>query len=82
MTAGVEKEVLRLYERILRAKEDGISLAVAGKYEVIEDKGKAILWRCEGCSMSLNAQDVNLMMIGRDVQTCRNCSRILYLKPE
>jgi predicted nucleic acid-binding Zn-ribbon protein len=27
-------------------------------------------------------QDVNLLMIGKDLQTCRNCSRILYLKPQ
>ena len=82
LTAGVEKDVLRLYERILRAKEDGVSLAAAGKYEALEDKGKVVYLQCEGCSMSLNSQDVNLLMMGREVQTCRNCSRILYIKPE
>jgi hypothetical protein len=24
---------------------------------------------------------VNLLMMGRDLQFCRNCSRVMYLKP-
>lgn len=82
VAAGAEKEVLRLYERILEAKEDGMALAAVGKYEVVEDEGKVTYWQCEGCGVGLNMQDVNLLMIGKDLQTCRNCSRILYLKPQ
>jgi len=82
VTSGVEKEVLRLYERILEVKEDGMALAAVGKYEVVEEEGKVTYWQCEGCGVGLNMQDVNLLMIGKDLQTCRNCSRILYLKPQ
>lgn len=80
LTAGVDKEMLRVYQRVLDAKEDGIALAPAVKYETIEDSGKVTYWQCEGCGVGLNAQDVNLLMMGREVQFCRNCSRVLYLK--
>ncbi len=78
-TQAVEREILRLYERVLEAKDDGVALAAAGKYEVIEDKGKMTYWQCDGCSMGLTSQDVNLLLAGRDVQSCRNCSRLLYI---
>ena len=81
IAGAVEKEVLRVYERVLRAKDDGIALAPAEKYEIIEDEGKVIDWRCGGCNVNLNLQDVNLLMMGRDVHFCRGCSRLLYYKP-
>ena len=81
LAGAVEKEVLRVYERVLRAKDDGVALAPAEKYEVIEDEGKVIDWRCGGCAATLNLQDVNLIMMGRDVNFCRGCSRLLYIKP-
>jgi predicted nucleic acid-binding Zn-ribbon protein len=81
LVAGVDKEMLRLYQRVLDAKEDGLALSPAVKYETVEDEGKVTYWQCEGCGIGLNMQDVNLLMMGRDVHFCRNCSRILYLKP-
>lgn len=36
-------------------------------------------WTCEGCQVGLTTQDVNMLLLGRDVILCRNCSRILYL---
>ena len=80
LMAGVDKEVLRVYDRVLVAKDDGIALAVAAKYDTIEDKGKVTYWQCEGCGVGLNMQDVNLLMMGREIQFCRTCSRIMYLK--
>lgn len=82
LTAAVDKERLTLYERVLKAKDDGIALAAAEKYEAIEDKGKVTFWQCAGCSIGLNSQDVNILLIGKDIHICRNCSRILYIKPE
>jgi predicted nucleic acid-binding Zn-ribbon protein len=81
IAGAVEKEVLRVYERVLRAKDDGLALAPAEKYEVIEDEGKVIDWRCGGCAATLNLQDVNLIMMGREVHFCRGCSRLLFIKP-
>lgn len=77
---GVEKEILRVYDRVLVAKDDGIALAGVGKYVAIEDEGKVTYWQCEGCGVGLNAQDVNLLTMGKEIQFCRTCSRIMYLK--
>jgi len=81
LTSSVDKETLRFYDRVLEAKEDGLALSAVVKYETIEDEGKVTYWQCEGCGVGLNMQDVNLLMMGKDLQFCRNCSRILYLKP-
>jgi predicted nucleic acid-binding Zn-ribbon protein len=76
-----DKEMIRVYERVLAAKDDGVALAAVGKYETIEDVGKVVYWQCEACGVGLNMQDVNLLMMGRDLQFCRNCSRVMYLRP-
>jgi predicted nucleic acid-binding Zn-ribbon protein len=34
---------------------------------------------CGGCSMSINAQTLNMLMGGKDLVCCQSCSRILYL---
>jgi predicted nucleic acid-binding Zn-ribbon protein len=78
---STEKEIIRVYERVLAAKDDGVALSAVGKYETIEDEGKVVYWQCEACGVGLNMQDVNLLMMGRDLQFCRNCSRVMYLKP-
>ncbi len=82
IAAALEKEILRVYERVLVAKDDGVALSAVGKYETIEDEGKVVYWQCEACGVGLNMQDVNLLMMGRDLQFCRNCSRVMYLRPE
>ena len=33
-----------------------------------------------GARAALREQDVNLLMMGRDLQFCRNCSRVMYLR--
>ena len=81
ISSALEKEIIRVYERVLAAKDDGVALAAVGKYETIEDVGKVVYWQCEACGVGLNMQDVNLLMMGRDLQFCRNCSRVMYLKP-
>jgi predicted nucleic acid-binding Zn-ribbon protein len=78
---STEKEIIRVYERVLAAKDDGVALSAVGTYETIEDEGKVVYWQCEACGVVLNMQDVNLLMMGRDLQFCRNCSRVMYLKP-
>jgi len=35
-------------------------------------------YSCSGCNSELNLQDVNMLLIAREVRLCRNCSRILY----
>jgi len=81
ISSSLEKEIIRVYERVLAAKDDGVALSAVGKYDTIEDEGKVAYWQCEACGVGLNMQDVNLLMMGRDLQFCRNCSRVMYLKP-
>jgi predicted nucleic acid-binding Zn-ribbon protein len=81
LTDAVEKEMIRVYERVLSAKDDGLALSAAEKYVAIEDEGKVTYWQCQGCGVGLNMQDVNVLMMGKDIHFCRTCSRILYIKP-
>lgn len=80
LLAQADKELVKVYDRVLIAKSDGLALSPAGKYDTIEDSGKVSYWQCEACGVGLNAQDVNLLMMGRELQFCRSCSRILYIK--
>ena len=84
-STGVDPEVMRLYQRVLGAKDDGLALAAAVKFSTIEKKGRVMQWKCEGCHVELMPQDVNMLIVGREIQICRSCSRILHMpveKPE
>jgi predicted nucleic acid-binding Zn-ribbon protein len=80
LMAAADKELVRIYERVLAAKRDGLALAAVSKYEAVEEEGKVVYWQCEGCGAGLNMQDVNLLLMAKDVQFCRSCSRIMYIK--
>ncbi len=82
LSSSVDQDVMHLYDRILKAKADGLAIATVSKYRVIEASGKTIQWQCEGCSVEVTSQDVNLLLMGKDVITCRTCSRILLVKLE
>jgi len=64
-TAGIDKNILARYERILSGK-DGQAL--------VEIKGDA----CGGCNMNLPPQVVNETKMRVNLVICSNCSRILY----
>jgi predicted nucleic acid-binding Zn-ribbon protein len=66
----VDPDLLRVYQRILDAKRDGTAIV-----PVVDGV-------CQGCYIDITSQEVNLLLIGRDVLTCRNCSRILYIAKE
>jgi predicted nucleic acid-binding Zn-ribbon protein len=80
--AGVDRDLLAQYERVLRAKDDGIALAPVLHLEVIEDEGLRKYWGCGGCSVEVNAQMVNELKKGRDLIACRSCSRLLRWQDE
>lgn len=65
-----DKELLEKYEKLLEKKPDKIAVA-----EVREES-------CQGCHMSITKQELNLLLLGKDVISCRNCSRILYIRDE
>ena len=82
IASGVERDVIDLYERILNVKEDGLAISNVSQYRVIEASGKILQWQCEGCSVEVTSQDVNLLLMGKEVLTCRTCSRILVVRVE
>ncbi len=57
---------LQLYERVLNRHGDFALARVENQV-------------CQGCNMSITSQTINLLMIGRELNQCGNCLRILYL---
>jgi len=67
IAAGVDKDTLARYEKILHAR-DGLALVpVAGD-------------ACGGCNMNLPPQVVNEVRLKQDFIVCGNCSRLLYYR--
>ncbi len=65
---NLEVELLKIYEKIQKAKPDGIAIA------------RVVDGTCQGCYMGLTSQDVNMLMkTSQDAILCRSCNRILYL---
>lgn len=96
--AGLDMEMLGVYERIIRSEgKEGQALAKVlrhplalqpprkgrkakgdGEEPEAEPEFSSFSYSCSGCNSQLNLQDVNLLILGREVRICRNCSRILY----
>jgi len=75
--AAAEKlgaETINLFER-LSERYDGEALAQVERTHPRRDE-----FTCGGCYMSLNAEIVNALMTRNDVQTCKNCGRIVYVR--
>jgi hypothetical protein len=75
---GIEKDLLSLYERILKAKDDGVAVSPLETSVVPEDEGPVTYYNCGGCSEGVTKQDANELKKGRDLIKCRACSRLLY----
>lgn len=83
----IDSEVLKIYERILRAQHDALVLATVQRQKIssrqkASDDMLQYTYTCGGCSVSLTTQDINMLMIGKQIMTCRSCSRILFLDTE
>ncbi len=64
--AGIDPQVLELYERILENK---------GELAIVPVNGEI----CSGCFRSVRPQVVNELRLGK-LKTCENCARILYVE--
>ncbi len=65
--ADIDREHLALYGRILAHHGDtAISL--------VKDK------ICQGCHMTITSQNISMLMLGKELLQCKNCSRLLYLE--
>lgn len=96
--AGLDVEMLGVYERIIRSEgKEGQALAKVLRQPLalqpqrkgrkakggvdepeVEPEFSSFSYSCSGCNSQLNLQDVNLLILGREIRLCRNCSRILY----
>jgi predicted nucleic acid-binding Zn-ribbon protein len=68
LRAGVDSDVLRHYERVLKFRGSGLS-------EVRDQK-------CMTCRVMLRPQTYNEVRAGNTVIECESCQRILYFNPE
>jgi len=67
MRAGVNPDLLRQYERVLKFRGSGIA-------EVRDHK-------CMGCQVMLRPQTYNEVRSGQQVMVCDSCQRVLYFNP-
>ena len=65
---GIDADVLRRYERVLKFRGSGLS-------EVRDQK-------CMACRVMLRPQTYNEVRAGQTVIECESCQRILYFNPE
>ncbi len=66
--AGIDPQILELYERILENK---------GELAIVPVEGET----CSGCFRSVRPQVVNELRLGK-LKTCENCARILYVESD
>lgn len=64
--AGLDKDVLQQYQRLVSHKD---AVAVVGVVNKV----------CQGCYMSITSQTLNKLMTDKDLTFCHSCGRILYL---
>jgi len=67
--AGVDSDLLALYERVLGARG---GQAIAGVESQI----------CQGCFVEITPNDFVRLVRGKEIVTCRHCQRILFLVEE
>ncbi len=68
MRAGVNPDILRHYERVMKFRGSGIS-------EVRDQK-------CMACQVMLRPQTYNDVRSGQKIIECESCQRLLYFNPE
>jgi len=68
MRAGVNPDILRHYERVMKFRGSGLS-------EVRDQK-------CMACQVMLRPQTYNEVRAGQTIIECESCQRLLYFNPE
>lgn len=61
----VDRDVLKIYERLLKNKKDRVIVPIENR-------------TCSGCHIALTAQHENLVRKGNNLVFCEHCSRIHY----
>ncbi|MCD6404692.1 MAG: hypothetical protein J7M19_02580 [Planctomycetes bacterium] len=76
VAVSLDAESLRDYERLFRARNGEAVVLAAYQPGTSHNEGCYV---CTGCYMPLTHQMVNLLLMGRDLVTCKSCGRILYV---
>jgi predicted nucleic acid-binding Zn-ribbon protein len=79
VTGNLEAEVLKLYEGLFASRNGEAVVEAAYRAGRATAEGRYL---CTGCNMPLTHQMVNLLLLGREIVTCKSCGRILHLVPE
>jgi predicted nucleic acid-binding Zn-ribbon protein len=66
-TANISPETLSRYERLLRAKDDGLAVVQLGDAHA-----------CGGCNMQVSTQTAHDALSGKRLGVCEHCGRFLY----
>lgn len=77
VAAKVDPDVLKTYEGLFKSRAG--EAVVEAAYEA-GSGGEEGQYQCKGCFMPLTHQMVNLLLIGKDIITCKSCGRILYVE--
>lgn len=65
LTGNADEEVLDVYQKLLRNKQDRVIVPIENRC-------------CSGCHIALTAQDENMVRKGERLVRCEHCSRIHY----
>ena len=65
MSQNADKDVLKIYDRLLNNKRDRVVVPIANR-------------TCSGCHIQLTAQQENLVRKGERLIFCEHCSRVLF----
>ena len=73
----LDADTLRRYEALFKSRAGEAVAAATYEKGSGGEEGKYL---CRGCFMPLTHQMLNLLLIGREVITCKSCGRILYIE--
>jgi predicted nucleic acid-binding Zn-ribbon protein len=77
VAALLDADTLRKYEGLFRSRNS--EAVVSATFEA-GSGGEEGQYLCRGCFLPLTHQMLNLLMIGKDIITCKSCGRILYIE--
>lgn len=77
VATALDPDTLRRYESLFRSRNG--EAVVEATFEA-GSGGEEGQYLCRGCFMPLTHQMLNLLIIGKEVITCKSCSRILYIE--
>jgi hypothetical protein len=76
VAAQIDVDTLRRYDSLFKSRNG--EAVVEATFEP-GSGGEEGQYLCRGCNLPLTHQMMNLMLLGKDIITCKSCNRILYI---